>query len=290
MRRGLIVATLWTAAAGAVLAQDGAVTIVPHKPKAGDVIEVTETDDKVTKTTVTVKGRSDARFEKEKSRVAYTQELLAVAADGTPRKVRREYKTFELSKDAKKEDYKLEGKTILAEKTGEAFAVTFADGKVPEGKAADYLAAKFRHFGKDMSEQDVFPTTPIKPGETWKIDATRVVKSMADSGLTLDADLSSGTGRLIKVYDKNGHKFGVVALTLDLVVTKAGTGDKALSLKTGSRMRIETTGDGCIDGGEATGTMKMKVTADLVGDVPNADLLVQITSTGTKSTAEVKKK
>lgn len=290
MRRGLFVAAIWMGAASVVLAQDGAITITAHKPKAGNVIDVTETDDKITKTTIVVKGRSDAKFEKEKSRVIYTQELLAVSDDGTPSKVRREYKTLELSKDGKKEDYKLEGKSLLAEKVSGKFEVRFADGKSPEGKAAEFLAAKFKNFGKDMSEQDVFPTTPIKSGETWKIDTTKVVKSMADTGLTLDPELSSGTGRLIKVYDKNGHKFGVITLTLDLVVTKAGTGDKALSLKTGSRMRIETTGDGCLDGGEATGSMKMKVTADLIGDVPNSDLLIQLTSNGTKTTTEVKKK
>ena len=45
--------------------------------------------------------------------------------------------------------------------------------------------------------------------------------------MVIDADKSSATGKLLKVYDKAGSKFGILEITMEVVVTcsQGGAGD-----------------------------------------------------------------
>lgn len=285
--RTAIVAAWAVLGVGAAAGQE-AVVIKVRKPTAGATVEQVETDESTQTTTVTVQGRAQVQEEKKTSRVVYTDEVLEAAdADPKPTKLRRAFKTVEVSQDGKKEDVGLDGKTVVATKKGTKYEFAFADGGTPDGAAAKFLARTLK-LTKDMDD-DLFPATPVRPGGTWKIDMAKVAKAL-DDGLTIDKDASTGTGKLTKVYTKNGHKFGVLTITLDLAVAKVGGGKDVVALKPGSKMKFEMSGDGCIDGKESTGTMKMSMSADFTGNIPGAELGIKMTAAGTKTSTEVGKK
>ena len=51
-----------------------------------------------------------------------------------------------------------------------------------------------------------------------------VAAEMSESGMAIDDQKSTASGKLTKVYDKGGKKFGVIEVTMELVVTKLASG------------------------------------------------------------------
>jgi hypothetical protein len=86
------------------------------------------------------------------------------------------------------------------------------------------------------------------------------VESFGEDDMELDAKKVKGTGKLVKVYDKDGHKYGVMEVTIELPLLKMGTPAGAKPLGEGSFMKLDLTADGCIDGSVVSGGMKGKMT------------------------------
>src|SRR5262249_51140439 len=63
------------------------------------------------------------------------------------------------------------------------------------------------------------PARPVKVGETWAVDAS-AVSDLLGKGAVLDS--ASGEGKLIRVYEKDGKKFGVLELTVRLSLKALG--------------------------------------------------------------------
>ncbi len=291
MRRTTLATTAWSLlAVGLLAAQDSAVTFKIFKPTVGTTIEVSESDEKTSKITFKVKDKSQTKDEKETSTFRFKEEILEVDAKGKPTKLQRTYTTADITRGGKREDLKLTGKSIIAEKKNDKFEFTTTDSKPLEASALEYLVSKFRNYDKEMSASDLFPEKPIKPGESWKISPDRLGRVMGDSGLTLDPEKSTGTGKLLKAYEKNGKLFADFEMTLDLAVKQVGTGKSVVPMKAGSNLKVEMTATGCIDGTESTGQMKMKMSGELLGDLPTAELTLTLNTTGTRNTVELKKK
>src|SRR5262249_44805917 len=160
----------------------------------------------------------------------------------------------------------LAGKTVTIEKTGEKYEFKFADGSAL-GEAATEILDKEINEKSDAGDEIFTPKKPVKVGETWSADLALAAKDLAKSGLTIDADKSKATVKLTKVYDKNGSKFGSMEVKMELIVTKASGKGQEIPMKDGSKLVIEGTLDGCIDGSSPAGESKVKMTGDMAAEL-----------------------
>lgn len=271
MRRFVAILAVGLAAA-ARRADDGPVTIKVKQPGPGDRVKETKTENATQKTSF----MGMAMETKVGTKFVYTEEVIERPA-GAKRatKLKRTYETAEMTKDGDKVDLGLVGKTVLIEKKGDGYDVT-VDGKEVSGQAGDILKKEFAKE-KQVNDEDLLPKEPVKVGGTWKIDLGPLAKDAADE-LAIDTEKSSATGKLTKVYDKGGHKFGVVEITLDLAVTKAGSGGQALELKDGSKVQVTAVLDACIDGSKGDVTGKTTMTGTLAGTVMGNDVKIELGS------------
>jgi hypothetical protein len=287
MRRTLAILVVGLAAA-ALRADDGPVTIKVKQPGPGDQVKETKTETTTRKVSFTAMGKDQTMEEKSVSKFVYTEEVVSKPAGARrPTKLRRTYEAAEETKNGEKKDLDLAGKTVVVEKTGDGYTIT-VDGKEPTGPAADVLKKEFAKE-KQVADEDMLPKEPVKVGGTWKIDLGPLAKDAAGE-LEFDLAKSTGTGKLVKVYDKGGRKFGVMEITLDLALTKAGPAGQQLDLKAGSKMTMTGTVDACIDGSRNESAGKMTVRGHLAGTAMGTDVKVEVVSDGEDGTVEVDKK
>ena len=277
MRRFVAVLAVGLLSLSGLRADDGPVTLKLKKPGPGDVTRETKTETNASKVAISFMGMTQNQEENTVTKTVFTEEVLEKPAGGKrPTKVKRVYETGERTKNGEKEDLGLAGKTVLVEKAGDGYKIT-VDGQEPTGTAAAILRKEFRKE-KQVSDEHFLPARPVKVGDTWKIDVGPLAKDAAGE-LDVDADKSSGTAKLVKVYDKGGHKYGVIEVTLDLAVNKlGGGGGQEIELKAGSKMTATATMDIAIDGSAVSGSAKMTVKGDFAGTTMGADLKFDITS------------
>jgi len=290
MRRFVAVLAVGLLSLAGLRADDGPITLKFKKTAAGDVVKETKTESGTNKVSFTVMGMDKNQDETSVTRTVYTEEVVEKPA-GARRatKLKRVYETAEMTKNGEKQELALAGKTVVVEKEKDkdGYKIT-VDGKEPEGLAAVVLGKEFRKE-KQVSDEDFLPKAPVKVGDTWKIDVAPLAKDAAGE-LDIDADKSSGTGKLTKVYDKGGHKFGVVEVTLDLAVSKlGGGGGQEVELKAGSKLTATAVLDVAVDGSTPGGTMKMTVKGEFTGTTMGIDLKFDLTSVTEGSAEEVKK-
>src|SRR5262245_25048219 len=260
------------------------ITLKLKKPDKGDVVKETKTVTETVK--VTVMGQE--QNQESVTKLVYTEEVLEKPAGAKrPTKLKRVYESAEINKQGEKQDLGLVGKTVLVEKAGDGYKVT-VDGQEPAVAAAVVLKKEFRKE-KEVTDEHFVPKTPVKVGDTWKIDMAPLAKDSAGE-LEMDADKSSGTAKLIKLYDKGGHKFGTIELTLDLAGNKIGEeGGQSIELKAGSKLTATAVMDVCIDGTAAGGSSKMTVKGDFGGTTMGVELMFDLTSVTEGTSEEVKK-
>ena len=277
-------------AAGAALAQDAAIDIKLKKAGPGDVVKETKTETTHQKVAVTVMGTAQpSKEEKATATFTYTDEVIEKPADAAkPTKLKRTYESADLTVDGQQQDLGLKGKTVLIEKKGDKYTFT-TDGGPVEGKAAQLLGKEFSGK-KQTRDEDFLPGKPVKVGETWKIDVAKVAAELSETGMTIDDKKSSASGKLTKVYDKGGKKFGVIEVVMDLVVTKLASGPQEVALKD-SKLTTTLVMDGCIDGTEATGGGKMSMKGKLAGEIMNvAQIAVDVDVSMVGTTVQQNKK
>lgn len=287
MRRTLAILVVGLAAA-TLRADDGPVTIKVKQPGPGDQVKETKTETTTEKVTVSADGMDTTREETVVTKVVFTDEVVTKPAGAKrPTKLRRTYETADMTRDGKKVDLKLAGRTVVIERRDAGYDLTVGDQPVT-GPAVDLLK---KEFGRDdqLNEEDLLPTVPVKVGGTWKIDMDKFARG-AGGEMVIDSAKSSGTGKLVKVHDKGGRKFGVMEFTLVLAPTKVGPEGKQLDLKAGSKMTITSTVDACIDGSRNESTGKMTVTGSLAGTLMGADVKIDVVSTSAGGTVEVDRK
>ncbi|HEX3149234.1 MAG TPA: hypothetical protein VHR66_14265 [Gemmataceae bacterium] len=273
--------------ASATWADDGPVTIKVKQAAVGDVVQESKTEKSVNKIEISVNGMEQKKDESASVSVSYTEEILAKPTGAKKAtKIKRVYKSAEMIKDDTKEDLGLAGKAVLIEKTGDTYKIT-ADGQELTGTAATILGKEFRKE-KQSSDADFLPSGPVKVGATWKIDVSKIAKD-ASADLDVNVDKSSGTGKLVKVYDKDGRKFGVLEIKMELALNKIGPADQSIELKDGAKLDLTLELDLCIDGSSSAATQKMTVKGVFSGSAGGADLKFDLTVNSEGSAMEVKK-
>jgi hypothetical protein len=265
-----------------------AVTIKVAYPKPGEKSRVTVDDKMTTKTTFTVQGQTQSKDDANVKSFVYVDEILENPKNAKrATKLKRTYEKATLTTGGNAVKLPVEGKTVLIEKTGEKYSYT-VDGQEVAGDALRILRDEFdRPDGKDMRDV-VFPKTPVKPGESWKIDAAVLAKAIADTGPVFDTAKSTAAGKLVKAYQKDGRQFGVIEFVFEGPITGFG-GKQALTVSEG-KMTVKLSGDGCIDGTAATGKSTMKMSLQVNGSTQGIDLKIAVDGTENRTVEALPRK
>jgi hypothetical protein len=218
----------------------------------------------------------------------FVDEILE--ADGKsakPARLKRTYETAEVSQRGQKVDVGLAGKTVLIEKGKEKYTYTI-DGQPVSKPAEEMLDREFDRPGMAGFEEVMLPKKAVKVGDTWTADPKEMVK-LLDGQMGVDPDKTKVTGKLLKVYDQGGAKFGVMEFTLVIAVTTLKTPMGVLDTSAGSTLTFGITLDGCIDGTLYGGTSKGTVKGDLGLKVQTADVKITLDGTMDAKSGFVKK-
>jgi hypothetical protein len=287
MRRVAFVGAVVVVLATSVAGQE-AVEVKFDKPRVGERLRVTVSEMRTTKRVVTGKGKDQNTTDTVEKELVYGDEILAVMEGAyKPTKLKRTFEKAVVTVNGKKIALPLEDNTVLIEKKGERYVFTI-DGKAVEGDSAQLLEGEFNRPGKENPRDLFLPNKPVKPGETWALDADKIARSMRDQNLKVDKAKIEATGKLVRAYKVGSAQFGVLEITFSAPITDL-VGPAKEKIKEGS-MSVSVTGDGCIDGtspqGKSTVTTKLRLSA--TGD--DFDLLkVEASSTESRTTTPVKK-
>jgi hypothetical protein len=190
-----------------------------------------------------------------------------------------------------------QGKTVIIEKKDGKYRYKIENGAAITGDAAKWLDKEFNQE-KESSDLDMdrlmLPSKAVKAGESWKIPMADFIKDFEKGGWKTIADKSTGTGKLVKAYLKDGKQFGDLEYKLEIGVKSVKESDGEIVFQPGAALVMEIKMSMCIDGsledGRVTFQWRLKGTALVPTDNPKArvDLHIQATIEGT--TTELLKK
>jgi hypothetical protein len=217
------------------------------------------------------------------TRAIYEETILAKEGDKRANKLSRKYESITSTKDVKKLDLDLVGKVVIIERNGAEHKFQYEGGGAVAGDTLEYLKEEFKNKDDEdrKMERGFMPKVPVAVGETWKCDMVEIVNSFGkdDSG-SINKDKSNATGKLLRVYSKDGATFGVVETTINLLPTKVGNAN--FKADAGSKMVFKLTLDACIDGSRTEGTMSGGMTVDFSGSLSQGgmDFTMKVTGKG----------
>jgi predicted RNA-binding protein with TRAM domain len=259
----------------AAFAQGDAVTIKIKKLAVGDKAKETKLATEVVNVNGTAMGQVIKEEQKKTTDAVFSDEVLEIAEGAKkPTKFNRTYQKAEVTTKGMTNKISVEGKTVLVVR-GEKSNTYTIDGKPVPQDAEQFLNEEFSGKKEDDSFEMLLPKDPVKAGDTWKIDIAKVTKSFEDN-MEIDASKSKGTGKLIKTYKKGDAVFGLFEVSIELAVTKFGTGAQAFPVKPGTSLTINFTMDGCLDGSEETGKATMTMKGKVDAAIPNVELTVDL--------------
>jgi hypothetical protein len=241
-------------------------------------------------TLATVNGQENKQEAQQGAAFQYTEEVME-RADLTKKatKMKRVYEKAEGMERGEATEFGLAGKTVVIEKGKDGYTFT-ADGKPLEGAAAAKLGKEFSKDKPEIETEDVlFPKKPVKPGDTWEIDGNLLGQAFARD-MEIDVKKVKAVGKLVKLYDLDGQKHGVMEFTIELPLLKMITPNGPIDISQGgSFVKLEMTGDGCVDGTSLNRSLKGVVTSKLFWKQGTADVAVTMNGKMESKTEATKK-
>jgi hypothetical protein len=209
-----ILAFLLISHAATVIASDDdvAIAIKLKEARPGDSFKWSKSQTATDKKSFAVLGFFIEEEERIVRTFVYVEELLDRLANR-----QRLYHVAEVTKNDEKQGFGLAGKTVVIQQLGDRFTFT-VDERPLAAAALDVLDREFNHGG-EWSASDFLPLTPVNRGTVWKVDSAKLTK-MAPKGLGVDADKSSMSAKLSKLYDKAGSKFGVIEFDAEIALNR----------------------------------------------------------------------
>jgi hypothetical protein len=213
-------------------------------------------------------------------------------------KLEREY-TQGHKKDNKKDtttDFELNGKTVVIDKKDDAYQFAFKNGKEVTAPALEALTRDFTGRQDNFAELQglLAPKKGVQLGDEWKLDIAELEKEFdKDDHAVLDQTKTTGTGKLLKVYTKDGKQFGEMHFKIDATIKSTGLEASAVKFPKGAKCVIDITLDVCIDGTAAVGTMKTKGTFSGTGSIantPDSSLTIDVSTEAVRTQQEPTKK
>jgi hypothetical protein len=194
-------------------------------------------------------------------------------------KLKRTYKKAQRTIDGDRRALIYQGETVLIEKKEGGHSFKIEGGEALEGEDAKELAEEFNKGDMSKLLEAFQPRKTVKVDDTWTFDVAMLAKEFAKDGkIVIDPAKSTGSGKLLKAYQKNGKQFGVVELTITLAVSHFDhDGNKAPTKD--SKIVIKLERDGAIDGSMDATQLKVAFDGDIRAAI-NAngmDLTLEIT-------------
>ena len=138
---------------------------------------------------------------------------------------------------------------------------TFADLALEIARFQAEFSASFRALcasrGVCVHEADLLPGHAVRVGDTWPIDASKMTGELAALDLTPRAEQAEGlTGRLVRVYERDGKRYGVMEFTGRIAVAEMDRNKVHAESVLNLAFRFE----GCINGAEVSGATRSNLT------------------------------
>ncbi|MCS6864772.1 MAG: hypothetical protein RMJ56_18250 [Gemmataceae bacterium] len=262
--------TLALLAAHSGAADDAAVALQRYQYRVGDRVRVVDEEHTLLRFVIIQNNQRQEKQEKRDKITIFVSETLAVkAGEKRPTKIQRLYERAEETKNGGTEKLPLHGKTVIIEKKNDQYIFTTPDGQVLDGPARDELDKEFNQKTPDDELDHFIPQRPLKPGETWVMDAEKLVKSFTRDAqqFTIDAKTAKGEGKFVESYTFGGYTYGIYDMFIQFPLTQFA-GPNPIDLKTGSKMEMRILGDGNVDGREPNGILTMRITLRAFFDGP----------------------
>jgi len=157
--------------------------------------------------------------------LVYAQVLLP-DADGKGKRLRRRYDKAETSNGDKATPLAAQNKTVVVQLgAGRSLVKLDGEGELP----ADEVRFLEEHLAAEAAEDTLFylgpqlPRKPVRLGAAWPLDLEYMAKQLGPD-MPIDLTASRGTGKLLRVYELAGARFGVLEFHLVLAVKVSSQG------------------------------------------------------------------
>ncbi len=255
-----------------------AYTIKLREEQKGDRIAVTKTASRAESMKVSSGTDTFAKAQKTADHFEYT-ETVVDRPHGADRatKAMRAYKRAERSENgAPAAPMSYVNKTVLIEKTAARYSYTVNGVPLPEPETRKFR--KLYEKKDQLKNEDFLPKRPVRVNEKWHYDHPVMKKLGADFEMPINAEKCSGSGRLTKIYGRNGQQWGTIEIRADLVLDGPLVLEGATeALAVSGSIALSLTLDTAIDGSAHDGVMKLKVTGNILGKLPTTGVELETT-------------
>ncbi|MBI1917648.1 MAG: hypothetical protein HYS12_23380 [Planctomycetes bacterium] len=274
MRRDTFLAAVVLISVAAVRAQD-AFPITINEPGKGDLRLCDVSQNTLSSTKIVRLAGGQSLHEKAASNAQHNvyRETILDRQPGQqrPTRLRRQYEKAAVWTEGKQTVLPYQGKTVLIESRQGVYVFSIEGGKALADEADRLLDREFNREDALDLQRLILPGRAVRLDQAWTIDMTPIARAWErNTMMRIDAAKSTGTGRLTKVYQKDGHRFGMMAIRLEMPIAALGA-DKPIRTDAGSRVRMDVVLNCCIDGTSSTGTLRASFWVDGTAEVPTGD-------------------
>ena len=260
--------------AGTSRAADETYTIKLYKSKEGTKNTHERSESSKASTVLETDGLKKEENTASGLKETYTEEILEIdAATKQVTKLQRTYTVAEKTEKGETTKTVYAGKTVLIEKKGNEYVLSIDGKPLTEDEAPDLVKTYSEKKADEPTNEDLMPAEAVKVGQSWKIagaKSEKLFQALGDGKAKYDADKSTIEGKLLKVYKRAGAQFGVMELTVTMVVTEIGTGEELVRTTADSKMVMKITIDTCIDGTVEFEDSTADIDLDIAAEIPDA--------------------
>jgi hypothetical protein len=266
-------------------ADDATYTIkVKHAPDVGKGIVIKSHDKETNSITVTDPDGKVLMTNKETAEKdeVYTETVIE-KGEKQSKKFKRAYEKATRTADGKTTDLPYQGRTIVFEQKDGKYQAAAEGTPALDKKVLAGLAAK-EDADPQAIDDAILPKKPVKVGDKWAVDIKVLAKAFGkDGGPDLDTEKSKGEVTLTKAFKKDGAQFGVLDMTLKLVVKSVAglTFEPPATGELTGKLEIAIDGSSSAGTETSTNTLKGKAVMTQMGQKLTIELSSE--SAGTKT-------
>lgn len=199
---------------------------------------------------------------KETLHRVYDDSYLEVV-DGAPTVLLRRYERAERTLDKRTSKLPFHGHTLRIDKKENRYEFQIDGEKVEPAESGELFQEVGRGFNRVRWHEFFAPDRPVKLDERWKANPAKVIDLLAlGSQFDVDKDQVESTCKLVKVYGRDGKRYGRFEVRVLIPLQAMKSRDKRTAIKA-SWLEIEATPEVVIDGssrnGEMSGVMRTVV-------------------------------
>jgi hypothetical protein len=182
--------------------------------------------------------------------------------------IKRRYEHAERKIDGTRHTLPYQGKTLDIRKKNGTWVFEIEGDDVIFGKEAEELTEEFVKGGVTKLVSEPFlPRKAVKVNDNWTLDVVHLARDFSKDGkIETDDTKAKGSGKLLKVYEKNGKQFGVFELAIEVPVTALINDGNKTPTKEG-KITIKLERDGPIDGTLGETTIKAHFDGAIKGEI-----------------------